>query len=111
MTEEPIRKLAVLLHADVVDSTALVQLNETVAHGRVQDVFKRFSAIIAGHNGTAQEIRGDALVAEFSRASDAVTAALEFQSANTTHNDGLTDEIRPELRIGIAMGEVKYRKN
>ena len=31
MEEGPPRKLAVLLHADVVGSTALVQLNETVA--------------------------------------------------------------------------------
>ncbi len=111
MTEEPTRKLAVLLHADVIDSTLLVQLNETVAHERIQDVFKRFSVTIAEHNGTTQEIRGDALVAEFSKASDAVTAALEFQSANTAHNDGLTDEIRPGLRVGIAMGEVVVADN
>jgi len=86
VTEEPTRKLAVLLHADVIDSTVLVQLNEMVAHARIQDVFKRFSVTITGHNGTTQEIRGDALVAEFSKASDAVAAALEFQSANTAHN-------------------------
>ena len=39
MAEEPTRKLAVLLHADVVGSTALVQLNETLAHQRIQDTF------------------------------------------------------------------------
>jgi adenylate cyclase len=106
VTEEPTRKLAVLLHADVIDSTALVRLNETVAHQRIQDVFQRLSHSVTQHNGTTQEIRGDALVAEFSRASDAVTAALEFQSANTIHNEAISDEIRPELRIGVAMGEV-----
>ena len=104
MTEEPTRKLAVLLHADVIDSTLLVQLDETLAHARIRDVFKRFSVTITEHNGTTQEIRGDALVAEFSRASDAVTAAVEFQSANTAHNETVTDEIRPQLRVGIAMG-------
>jgi adenylate cyclase len=111
VTEEPTRKLAVLLHADVIDSTVLVQLNEMVAHARIQDVFKRFSVTITGHNGTTQEIRGDALVAEFSKASDAVAAALEFQFANTAHNEGITDEIRPELRVGIAMGEVVIADN
>jgi class 3 adenylate cyclase len=70
VSQEPVRKLAVLLHADVIGSTALVQLNETVAHARMQDVFQCFSQTIARHNGTTQEIRGDALVAEFSRASD-----------------------------------------
>ena len=111
MTQTPVRKLAVLLHADVVGSTALVQMNETLAHERIQDVFQRFSQTITQHNGTTQEIRGDALVAEFSRASDAVTAALEFQSANTIHNEELSDEIRPELRVGIAMGEVVVADN
>ncbi len=111
MTEEPTRKLAVLLHADVISSTALVQINETVAHARFQDVFRRFSETITGHNGTTHEIRGDALVAEFSKASDAVSAALEYQAANHEHNAGLDDEIRPELRIGVAMGEVVVADN
>jgi adenylate cyclase len=111
VTEEPTRKLAVLLHADVVGSTALVRLDETIAHARIQNAFKRFSQTITLHNGTTQEIRGDALVAEFSRASDAVTAALEFQSANKAHNLELADEIRPELRVGVAMGEVVIADN
>lgn len=111
MTEESSRKLAVLLHADVVDSTTLVRLDETLAHARIQDAFERFSQTITQHNGTAQEIRGDALVAEFSRASDAVAAALEFQNANASHNAELADEIRPDLRIGIALGEVVVADN
>jgi TolB-like protein/class 3 adenylate cyclase len=106
LSEEQTRKLAVLLHADVVSSTALVRLNETVAHNRIQDAFQRFSEVIASHSGIAHEIRGDALVAEFSKASDAVTAALAFQAANTTHNESLSDNICPELRVGVAMGEV-----
>jgi len=111
MSEEPSRKLAVLLHADVFSSTALVQINETIAHARFQDVFHRFSETIAEHNGNTLEIRGDALVAKFSRASDAVSAALEFQVINQEHNNGLTDEILPSLRIGIAMGEVVIANN
>jgi len=94
------------VHADVVGSTALVQLDESLAHQRMQDTFRRFSETIACHGGTTHEIRGDALVAEFSRASDAVGAATEFQAANTAHVEQLPDEIRPTVRIGISMGEV-----
>jgi len=47
MEEGPSRQLAVLLHADVVGSTALVQLNEALAHQRIQGAFRRFSEIIA----------------------------------------------------------------
>ena len=111
MTEQPIRKLAVLLHADVVGSTALVQLDETLAHQRIQDTFRRLSEAIARHNGIAHEIRGDALVAEFSRASDAVSASLAFQAANAAHNEKLADDIRPAVRVGIAMGEVVVADN
>ena len=106
MTTPPPRKLAVILHADVVGSTALVQRNESVAHERIQDAFRRFSATVESYGGIAHEIRGDALVAEFARASDAVSAALAFQFANTAHNKGLTDDIRPEIRTGISLGEV-----
>jgi TolB-like protein len=72
----------------------------------MQDVFRRFSATIESYGGISHEIRGDALVAEFARASDAVSAALAFQFANEDHNKGVTDDIRPEIRIGISLGEV-----
>jgi len=111
VAQTPLRKLAVLLHADVVGSTSLVQKNETLAHERIQDTFRRFSETISTHGGIAHEIRGDALVAEFARASDAVSASLAFQAINTTHNEQLSDDILPVLRIGIAMGEVVVADN
>ena len=103
---EPSRKLAVVLHADVVDSTVLVRQDETIAHQRIRDVFRRFSETIKTYDGEAREIRGDALVADFSRASDAVAASVEFQSTNEDFLQDLPDQIRPVLRVGIAMGEV-----
>ena len=106
MVDTPSSKLAVILHADVVGSTTLVQLDEVLAHERIRDTFLRFSDAIRKYNGTAHEIRGDALVAEFSKASDAVIASIAFQADNASHNAGLTDDVRPEIRIGIAMGEV-----
>ncbi len=95
VAERPSRKLAVILHADVVGSTALVQLDETLAHQRIQSAFHRFSETIEAYGGTAHELRGDALVAEFNRASDAVTAALAFQATNAEFNATLDDDIRP----------------
>jgi adenylate cyclase len=105
------RKLAVILHADVVGSTSLVQQNETLAHERIQNTFRRFSETISSHNGSAHEIRGDALVAEFPKVSDAVSASLAFQATNATHNEQLSDDLQPVLRIGIAMGEVVIADN
>jgi len=99
-------KLAVILHADVVGSTSLVRTDERISHQRMQDAFRRFSDVICAYGGTAHEIRGDALVAEFARASDALCAALAFQMSNADANAAISDSIRPLVRVGIAMGEV-----
>ena len=111
MEERLSRKLAVLLHADVVGSTVLVQTNETLAHQRIQDTFRRFSETIVSYGGTPHEIRVDALVAEFSKASDAVGASLAFQDANAAHNERLGDDVLPVVRVGLAMGEVVVADN
>jgi adenylate cyclase len=105
------RKLAVILHADVVGSTLLVQKNETLAHERIQAAFNSFSETIAAYGGYAHEIRGDALVAEFNRASDAVPAAIAFQALNEESNSVLNDDIQPQLRIGISLGEAIVADN
>ena len=111
MNQTPVRKLAVLLHADVVGSTSLVQKNETLAHQRIQQTFQQFSKTIKSYRGITRELRGDALVAEFDRGSDAVAAALVFQVQNGEFNAAFSDEIRPQLRIGISLGEVIIADN
>jgi len=105
------RKLAVILHADVVGSTSLVQQHETLAHQRIQAVFNNLAKTISSYGGIAHEIRGDALVAEFERASDAVAAALAFQVLNDEINSTLSDDIQPGLRIGVSLGEVVIADN
>ena len=100
------RKLAVILHADVVGSTVLVQKDEELTHERIQDSFRRFGDAITSYRGHVRELRGDALLAEFNRASDAISAALAFQAENREFNVQLDDDIQPQLRIGISLGEV-----
>ncbi len=104
-------KLAVILHADVAGSTQLVQQDEQLAHERIRDAFRRFSDTIEKYHGRVQELRGDALLAEFERASDAVTAALSFQSDHHDLLANLNDNIRPDIRVGIALGEVVIADN
>lgn len=106
MQNRPIRKLVVILHADIVESTALVQIDETLAHERIRKSFCRLSKIIETYGGTSLELRGDALVAQFGRASDAVSGAISFQHENAEFIATLVDDIKPWLRVGIAMGEV-----
>ncbi len=104
MNEPNRRLLAVIVHADVVESTALVQEDETLAHERIRDTFRRLSQTIESFGGTAREIRGDALVADFPRASDAVSAAIAFQGQNALVAP--PGQSPPQVRIGISLGEV-----
>lgn len=104
------RRLVVILHADVFGSTALAQRNEAVAHERIQDLFRRLSSTVRRYGGVAREIRGDAFVAEFQRASEAVCAACDFQQANAEFNASIDDAIAPVARIGIAVGEMLAKR-
>ncbi|MDX1529687.1 MAG: adenylate/guanylate cyclase domain-containing protein, partial [Gammaproteobacteria bacterium] len=104
-------KLAVILHADVVGSTALVRQDETLAHERIHAAFLSASRDIQRYGGVVHEVRGDALVAEFNRASDAVLAALAAQKRNAERNAAFTDGVAPVLRIGISLGEVVVADN
>ena len=99
-------KLAVILHADIAGSTQMVQRDEHLAHERIQATFREFSVTIKDYAGRVLESRGDALLAEFERPSDAVTAALSFQSSHAEYLASIDDDLKPELRIGVAMGEV-----
>ena len=103
--------LAVILHADIVGSTTMMQRDDAVAHERIKTSFMRFSDVITCYQGSVRELRGDALVAQFDRASDAVAAALIFQENQRQYIGQLDDDIQPELRVGIALGEVIIDKH
>jgi len=103
--------LAVILHADVAGSTALVQQDKQLAHERIQDTFHRFSGTIRKYQGHVLELRGDAILAKFKCASDAVSAALTFQVDHTYHISHIKDDLKPVIRVGISMGEIIIADN
>jgi len=104
-------RLTVILHADVADSTGLVQKDELLAHDEFQLAFHRFEDTIKKYGGRVLELRGDAVIAEFDRASDAVSSALAFQQATANQTAAPDDSLKPTLRIGVAMGEVVIADN
>jgi len=78
--------LAVILHADVEGSTELVHQDKQIAHERIQGTFHRFGDTITKYHGHVRELRGDALLAEFERASDVITAALAYRADQAGRN-------------------------
>ena len=51
------------------------------------------------------------LIAEFSRASDAVCSALDYQERHAKFLNRLGDEIKPAIRIGVSLGEIEFTDN
>ena len=104
-------KLAIILHADVAGSTKMVQQDEHLAHKRIQESFRLFSETIHQYTGHVLELRGDALLAEFDRPSNAISATLVFQAKHSEILAALDDDLKPQIRVGIAMGEVVVADN
>lgn len=100
------RKLAVILASDVAGYSRLVAADEedTVRHFQVAAA--RFRERMQKHRGRVFNTAGDAILAEFESAVDAVRCALEFQNANTADNAAVDPAKKLLFRIGIAIGDV-----
>ncbi len=100
------RKLAAILHADVVGFSRLMGENEAGTHQSLGELRRAVDPLIRAHGGRIVGTAGDSLLADFSSVVDAVTCAVEMQSAARAINDSLPPERRLELRIGVNLGDV-----
>ena len=100
------RRLATILMADIVGYSRMMEANED----RTLRVFRGhreiFDAMLVQHRGRMFNTAGDAVLAEFPSAVDAVRCATEIQSALRTRNDQLAPEERKQFRIGVNLGDV-----
>src|SRR5271168_1322708 len=100
------RKLVTILSADVAAYSRLMAEDEERtlqtfrAHGAV------FEKLVQLHRGRVFNTAGDAILAEFGSAVEAVRCATEIQAALRTRNDQLPDDRRVEFRIGVNLGDV-----
>ena len=100
------RRLATILMADIVGYSRMMEANEE----RTLRVFRGhreiFDAMLVQHRGRMFNTAGDAVLAEFPSAVDAVRCATEIQSALRTRNDHLSPDERMQFRIGVNLGDV-----
>jgi class 3 adenylate cyclase len=100
------RRLATILSADVVGYSRLMGEDE---EGTVQTLRGHravFDALLAQHHGRVFNTAGDAILAEFPSAVEAVRCATEIQAALQTRNEHLPPERRMLFRMGINLGDV-----
>src|SRR5205807_852769 len=100
------RKLAAILHADVVGFSRLMGEDEAGTHRALGELRGAVDPLIAAHGGRIVGTAGDSLLADFSSVVDALGCAVEMQRAARAINDPITPERRLELRIGVNLGDV-----
>src|SRR5450755_3905802 len=100
------RRLATILMADVVGYSKMVGENEERTIESLRGHREIFNEILKAHRGRVFNTAGDAILAEFPSAVDAVRCATEVQAALRTRNDHIPPDQRIVFRIGINLGDV-----
>jgi class 3 adenylate cyclase/TolB-like protein/Flp pilus assembly protein TadD len=100
------RKLAAILHADVVGFSRLMGEDEAGTHRTLVELRGAVDPLIATHQGRIVGTAGDSLLADFASVVDALDCAVAMQRAARAVNDPLPPERRLELRIGVNLGDV-----
>src|ERR1700756_2800918 len=100
------RKLAAILHADVVGFSRVMGLDEAGTHRVLGELRRAVDPLIASHGGRIVGTAGDSLLADFSSVVDALNCAVEIQLASRAVNDPIPPDRRLELRIGVNLGDV-----
>jgi TolB-like protein/class 3 adenylate cyclase len=100
------RKLAAILHADIVGFSRLSGEDEEGTYRKLRSHLDFFAETIGFHNGRVVNTAGDAILAEFPTASDALNCATAVQQAFEDRNRDLPEEQRLRFRIGVNLGEV-----
>src|SRR6266481_2476188 len=81
------RKLAAILHADVVGFSRLMGEDEAGTHQALGELRRAVDPLIATHGGRIVGTAGDSVLADFSSVVDALGCALEMQRAARAMND------------------------
>ena len=100
------RKLTAIFYADVVGYSRLTGEDEEGTYRLVRDRLDLISENIRSHNGTVINFAGDAVLADFPTASEALACAAEVQRALKEANEPLPEDRKVRLRIGVNLGEV-----
>jgi hypothetical protein len=100
------RKLAAIFYADVAGYSRLTGADEEGTHRRLSEYLDVISAAIKNHRGRVVHYAGDAVLADFSTVTDALSCAAAIQQDLAARNHDLPDERQVQFRIGVNLGEV-----
>ncbi len=105
------RRFSVILAADVVDFTRLVESNSESTLRTLEECHGIFQSEIARHNGRLVQKVGDSILALFSSVLLAVHCARCVQQELTEFNQDLPLDRRIQFRIAVNSGDVLVKPN
>jgi TolB-like protein/Tfp pilus assembly protein PilF len=100
------RRLAAIVAADVVGYSRLMGLDEVGTARTLREHRKVTDALVEKHGGRLVKSTGDGVLLEFPSIVDAVECAVAVQAAMKQRNEGMADDRRMLLRIGINLGDI-----
>ena len=100
------RRLATILVADVFGYSRMMGEDEERTVRTLRGHRAVFDELLKTYRGRVFNTAGDAILAEFPSAVDAVRCATEIQSALRTRNEQLPEGHRMWFRIGVNLGDV-----
>ncbi len=106
MSQNIIRKIAVIFVTDVVGFSKMMERNEDDTLRSFRVCVEILENLFAEHGGRIFNTAGDSVLAEFQSAVSAVVCSSDFQRLIQERNNSLPDEDRMMFRIGINMGDV-----
>lgn len=103
------RKIAAIFAADIAGYSRLVSEDEEETLRRLASYRQVVDDFIAKSNGRIFNTAGDAVLAEFSSAVEAVRCAIDIQESLRTRNMAYPPSRQMAFRIGITIGDVVER--
>jgi len=103
------RKIAAIFAADIAGYSRLVAEDEEETLRRLASYREVIDDFIAKANGRIFNTAGDAVLAEFPSAVDAVRCAIDIQESLWTRNMAYPPSRQMSFRIGITIGDVVER--
>jgi len=100
------RRLTVILAADLVGFSHLMEIDEERTHAALQTCYSLMQAVVSKHQGRIFAVAGDSFLAEFASPVEATRAGVEFQLQVAETTFDLPDELGLMFRLGINLGDV-----
>ncbi len=95
-----------ILYADIADYSRLTEQDEEGTHHRLVEGMKIMEAYVSANNGRVAHFAGDAILAEFEDADNALNCAINMQLSDRQRNAGLSFNRQILFRIGVNFGDV-----